>query len=232
MFEEGNKNADPVKKEEKTEEKPAEKPPVADMKKFLEEKLGDKKTELEGKTDEEIAKMFDEAKAKEAADANAGPVFKFDDIKIPETMPITPETKEKVTAIAAKHKLGTEAMQELIDTHVEIMNGQTEQWEGLKKTWRGEVEKDPVLGGKNLETVRKAANDVVRKFAGNETELKEFQEDLILLGLGNKKSFIRFLNNVAAKTKEDTLDGAAGSGEPKKPTAAQRMWPNMKSESA
>lgn len=202
------------------------------MKKFLEEKLGDKKSELEGKTDEEIAKLFDEAKAKEAAEAAAGPVFKFEDIKVPETMPITPEAKEKVTALAAKHKLGTEAMQEMIDAHVEIMNAQTKQWDDMKKGWRTEVEKDPVIGGKNLDAVKKDANDVVRKFAGNEQELQELQEDLILLGLGNKKSFIRFLNNVAKATKEDKIAGTSTSQTPPKKTTAQIMYPNMKSEAS
>lgn len=202
------------------------------MKKYLEEKLGDKKTELEGKSDEDIAKMFEAEKAKEAAATAAAVVFKFEDIKIPDTMPVTDEMRGKVTALAEKHKLGTEAMQELINTHVEVMNGQRDQWDKMKLDWRTQTEKDPEIGGANLDAVKKAANDVVRKFAGTDEQLKEFQEDLILLGLGQKRSFIRFCNNIAKRTREDSQDGSSTSSQPAKKTTAQIMYPNMKSEAS
>ena len=56
------------------------------------------------------------------------------------------------------------------------------------------------------------------------------QEDLVLLGLGNKKSFIRFCNNIAKATKDDSMDGKPSGGGSQEKSLASRMWPNMPTE--
>lgn len=193
------------------------------MKKFLEEKLGDKKTELEGKTDEEIAKLYDDQKAKDAA----APTFKLEELVIPDDLPVPEAIKSKVTEVANKHKLGKEAMQELTDIHIEMQRDQLKQWNDMKQKWRDGVKSDPVLGGENLDKSVAAADAVVRRFAGTPEELAEFSADLKILGLGNKKSFVRLMNNIAAATGEDTQQPGSGSGEEKLPPE-KVLYPNMK----
>lgn len=214
-----------------SENKPQEpaKLTVDEQKKYLEGKVDPK--ELEGKTDEEIAKLVDEHKAKEAEAAGK---VDFAKITLPEGIKMSEENQKALQAFVTKNKLTGEqaqaAAQEMADMGSKLQQENLRQWQDMKKSWRESVENDPVLGGNNLKQTVADCNDVVRQFAGSEAELKEFQADLIFLGLGNKPSFVRFLKNIRAATKEDGMDGRSTASAAPQKSAAQRMWPDMKSE--
>ncbi len=190
--------------------------PKADDLLFDEKKEGEKKEGEEGE--------------KKEGDPEAPVAIDFEQIKLPEGMTISEENKTAITEFTGKHKLTQEAAQDLADIGARIEQARLDGWQNMKKEWRGQVEADPQLGGQNIKQTVSECNDIIRKFAGNEGELKELQDDLIFLGLGNKKSFVRFLKNVHAATKEDGVTGKSGGGQTPTKSAAQRMYPNMKSE--
>jgi hypothetical protein len=103
----------------------------------------------------------------------------------------------------------------------------------MKQTWREEIVADPKIGGANLDASKKSANEVVRKFAenpefGGSPELvKSLSDDLILLGLGNKKSFMQFLLNVNEFTKNGSIAGTGGTGSADKKPPEKVLWPSM-----
>lgn len=152
------------------------------------------------------------------------------DLKLPDGATVVPEMLEGVKDFAKANNLKPEEAQKIVDLGVKFQQNQLAQWETTKSGWRDEVRSDPVLGGHNLDKSVKAAEEVVARFGGNEKEIIEMQEDLVLLGLGNKKSFIRFCNNIAKATKDDSMDGKPSGGGSQEKSLASRMWPNMPTE--
>lgn len=215
--------------DQKPDDNQAQKLTVDDHKKFLEGKIDPK--ELEGKTDEEIAKLYDEQKAKEG---EAASTVDFEKITLPEGIKMSEANQKALQEFVTKNNLTGEqaqaAAQEMATMGAKLQQENLAQWQNMKKGWREKVESDPVLGGNNLKQTISDCNDIVRKFAGSDAELKEFQADLIFLGLGNKPSFVRFLKNVHAATKEDGLDGKSTATAQPQVSPAKRMYPNMRSE--
>lgn len=184
------------------------------------------------------AEKKDDEKPKDGEKKDDAPAYlKLDDIAVPEDMPIPDEVKAELSSVFEKHKVtGDEQkalMQDLVNMHVKMMNDQVESFNKMKVEWRKEVETDPQIGGANLETSKKAANAIVRQFAGNPEFggspelLKEFSDDLILLGLGNKKSFIRVMLNMHKATQNGSLLGKSGTDGQQKKDTASVLWPNM-----
>lgn len=169
------------------------------------------------------AKKAEEDKAKEG---EAPPVL-ITDLTIPEDFPVPEEAKADFEALVKEEKWTKEQAQKAVDLHVKQKQKELNNWLNTKADWRKQVEKDPELGGQNLTASVKAANDVVRKFAGTEGQLRELQDDLILLGLGNKPSFIRLMNNISKATREDKIDGKSGHQNAGEKSTAQKMWPDM-----
>lgn len=151
-------------------------------------------------------------------------------------MPIPEALKAEVSDLAKifnnKELTAQDKFQKAVDLHVKIQTKQLEDFKGIKDDWRAKSLADPELGNNNPETFKATvgrANDIVRKFAGTPAQLEEFQVGLKYLGLGNHPSFIRFCNNVAKATGEDTLGGDSknpGGGAQK--DLATLMYPDMK----
>jgi len=117
--------------------------------------------------------------------------------------------------------------------HVKMQRDQLAAWDKMRDTWRQEVVSDPKLGGQNLEATQKAANQVIRQFAGDpkfggSPELmQQVADDLTLLGLGNKKSIIQLLMNISEVTKSGSISGTGGVGGGEKPHTSKILWPDM-----
>lgn len=167
--------------------------------------------------------------AEDKAKADEKPI-EYKDFTIPEDIKVDAAQLEWVKTFASERKMSQEDAQALLDKGVEMQHKNLDFWNETKKGWREAVEKDPVLGGHNLSTSVKTADEIVTKFAGTPAELAEMQDDLVLLGLGNKKSFIRFCNNIARATKDDKMSGNSGNTVTKSADLAERMYPNMASE--
>lgn len=221
-----------VKDDKKVEDQTPEQKAEADAKALAEKAEADK---IAAMTPEEKA-AYEKEKADKALADEKATFVKLDDIKLPEDMPIPDEVKGKLSGIIDKHKIAGDAgkamTQDLIDLHVDMQNKQIEAWQEMKAGWRKEIVDDPVLGGANLEATKKSANDVVRKFAsdpafgGSPELLQAVQDDLIMLGLGNKKSFMKLLLNIEAATKNGSIAGTGGTGDERKSTE-KVLWPGM-----
>lgn len=219
----------------KADDKPAdgEKPPeqkapqtAAEKRAALEANLTDAEKEaLKGKTDAEIEKLFDDKVKEEQAKSELGD-FDITKVVVPEDMPIPEAMKEKVTELAkifnSKELSASEKTQKAIDLHVETQKQALEQFKEVKNGWKKQVMDDPAL-----KSSIGAANDIVRKFAGDEKQLAEFQGALKFLGLGNHPAFVRFCANVAKATGEDSMDGKDGGSGGSKKSLAELMYPNM-----
>lgn len=193
------------------------------MRKYLVEKTADGEKGLEGKTDEEIAKLYDTLKATETA----APVFKIDDVKTPDDMPIPDDMKAEITTFANENKLNKEQMQKLMDMGVKTQTKNLEFWDKTKLEWRKQSENDPDIGGQKFEDSVRLANKMVRDFAGGEKALEELQDDLQLLGLGNKRSFIKLMVNMGQHFTNAKLPGGGGGGEGERKSPEKILYPNM-----
>lgn len=204
----------------------------ADKRAYLEGKEGADKEALKGKTDEEIEKLFTDEKTKEAEAAALGD-FDVTKLTLPEDMPIPEEMKGKVNDLAKifnnKELSAQEKFQKAVDLHVEMQNKNLSDFVAVKTEWRENCLKDPEIGAGSKEKLEKAAgaaNDVVRKFAGDAKQLEDFQGALKYLGLGNHPAFVRFCLNISKATSEDNFGGDSSRGEVKKDLATM-MWPDM-----
>lgn len=162
--------------------------------------------------------------------------FEPEKLKLPEGMELDDTTKPIVSELAeniSKAKTKQEAMQMIADARGKLAALELENFERMKSEWYEQIIADPEIGGKNADATQKRVDEVIRKFAadpqfgGSPELLNEFQEDLMYFGLGNRRSVVKFLNNIAKATAEENAEGSGGGGQPKKKTAAEVMYPDM-----
>lgn len=146
----------------------------------------------------------------------------MEDLKVPDDMPIPESLKGDVQKFITDNKLGPEQAQAVIDMGVKIQQESLDFWTKTKSEWRTETEADPTFGGKNLAASLAEANRIVRTFGDD-----QLKEDIMMLGLGNKLSFMRFLNKIAGATKEDNIAGAGAAGGDGKVPVSKIFYPNM-----
>ena len=196
----------------------------------------EEKEEGEGEDDGE-GKEGDESD-KEGEEGDQPPAFDIDKLEVPEDMPIPDDVKEEVNALVKELENPDlslqEKMQKMTDMHVKMMSRQTDAWEKMKDDWRQECIKDPDIGGDNLKPVTGKVNDLVRQFAsnpqfgGSEELFNDLKADLTILGLGNKKSFIKFMHNIAKATGGDEAGGGKSVSNTEKLPREKILYPNMK----
>lgn len=242
------KPAEPAKVAEPAKAEPA-KPEHVDLLNDPKFKQGDKpatdptknadgtdKTPEQIEADKKTAEDAEKEKA-EKKDGEAEKPIEYEDFKLPEDAVIPETIKGKLTDFAKENKLSQEQAQAIVDLGVEQNQANLDFFVETKARWRGECEKDPIIGGQKLAESVNNANDIVRRFGsdpalgGDKQLFTELQDDLMMLGLGNKRSFVRFMNNIHKATAEDKVLGQGGGGEQPK-TMAQRMYPDQPSESA
>jgi hypothetical protein len=215
----GKPAADPNAKP--AEAKPGDKPPAGDEGDLL---FGEDKPK-DGEADKK-----DDADKKDGEEA-AVPV-KLEELKLPEGVVLPEEMKGPLTTLFTEEKLTPAQQQKIIDLGVQKQQADMDFWNKTKKEWRDEIKADPELGGQNLDRTKAVGNKVIQKFASDPAHLAELQKDLVLLGLGNKRSFVKLLSNIAKATGNDTLDdGTPGQGKTGGDNSfeakAKRMYPNM-----
>ena len=164
------------------------------------------------------------------------PTFDIDALTTPEGQEIPSDIKTALSEFAKEHKLTNEAAQQIVDMGVKQNKMAIDNWIQTRKDWRTESERDPEIGNENFTKSVQSANSVVRQFASNpnadaatqEKQFKEFQDDLILLGLGQKKSFIRFCVNIGKHFENGGIPttGDGESGGNRKPSSAV-LYPDM-----
>lgn len=199
-------------------EKPKEQTPApADQRKYLLEKAADDaaKKALEGKTDEEVKKLFDEAKAKEAAEAAkpVDPASYKAALKLPQGFELNEKLFGEFSAIAAKAKMSQEEVQKFMDTYTketaEAAKAPYRLWQDTQKKWRDEVANDKEIGGANLQ-----ANIAFgTKFIESLPNSAEVKKALDFTGAGNHPAIIKaFIAAGKMLAEGHPVSGSPGKG--------------------
>lgn len=150
-------------------------------------------------------------------------------LEVPEDMPVPEALKGDLEAVMkdlSNPELSSqEKAQKIIDAHIKSQRHMLDNWTKTKQEWRDETLKDPDIGGDNWKESQQAANQVINeiwggeRFGGSKELLEEFKSDLSMMGLGNKRSFVKGLVNLAKAVGEDNGAGESASGGGKKDLA-------------
>jgi hypothetical protein len=168
-----------------------------------------------------------EAEKKEGEKATETAVaFDAKALKPPEGITLRDEDVARLTPLAEKYKLSTEAVNDLLAVHGDVIKQLAAEpmkaWVDLNKTWVDAVKADPDLG--NGQTIRpevKAAISRVKAEYGDQ----DFTDALNITGAGNHPAVIRFLNKVSKVLVEGGhVGGRPGAGGPRGPSA-EAMYP-------
>lgn len=154
-------------------------------------------------------------------------------LKLPEKAVLDAQALERMTAKATTLGLSQELGQQVLEhVNAEVASFQQKQEADAAKmrteTWVQQAQADPEIGGAKFnETVQLSAQARKKFFT------PEFDQMLETTGLGNHPEFIRAWSRVGRAMAESTLVQPQGEPPPPPPkTLAQRMYPNMKSETA
>ncbi len=139
----------------------------------------------------------------------------------------------KFGEIAKSANLTQDTAQRLADLYTETAKAAqeagTNAWKSTIEQWEGEIKKDPVIGGANLETHQRNFAKVLAdpRFATNGVV-----EALVLTGAGSNPAVNRFI----AKLCSVLVEGGMVTGSPPSAaapkTAAQAIYPNHPSSEA
>lgn len=195
----------------------------------------DKKADDQGQKDD---KSKDDGK-KDDKSAKGAPE-KYEDFKAPEGFEIDKATMEKATPMFKEMGLSQEQAQKLVDFYAGISKDAAEApykaWEELNKSWQDAVKNDPEIGGAKLDSDVKPT---IAKALANlpEAQRAEFKAAMDLTGAGNHPAFVKAFYGLAKLVVEGghvkgggpSEHGQNDKGHAAKPTAAEAMWPTLKS---
>lgn len=194
-------------------------PTAAEQRAYLVEKTEDGKTDagkalIAGKTDEEIAKLFDALKKTEAAPGEVKPEDFV--VKAPEGVEVDPKLMGEFQAALADAKLTpAERAQKLFDLHEAQMTAQAEAstnlWMKTQTDWQAAWKSDAELGGANFDTVTSTIAKALDAIGG--AEAAKIREAFVFTGAGNNPEIGRMFYRMA---KALTEGGAIAGDTPAK----------------
>lgn len=157
-------------------------------------------------------------------------------LEIPEEMPIPEALKDDVDALMKDmvdpNLTHQEKAQKMIDAHIKSQKHSLEIWEQTKQEWAKITKADETIGGDNFPAVQKTVNRMIHDITtdpnhgGSEDFKAEFQDDLKMLGLGNKRSFIKFMHIMSKRADmgEDSQGDSSSASSPKEMDMAERLY--------
>lgn len=161
----------------------------------------------------------DKSKEKEGEESEEGDdkASDYGDVVLPQDLPegieVDQELFGQVKEIAGKHKLPTEAVQELVDAYAKRVtdsdNALKNQWTQVEEGWKKDAKADPEIGGDKFDTSVEVAKRAIAKFGT--PALKEALEQT---RMGNHPEMIRFFTRIGQKVTEDgSFDVGSGAGQ-------------------
>lgn len=197
-----------------------------------------KETKPEGSFLTETEGDKPKAETKEG-EAKPGAPEKYEDFKVPEGFELDKDLLDEVTPIFRKNGLSQEAAQELIDFYgkniKEAIDAPYETYRETRKTWRSQIQADPEIGGRMGE-VKASIGRLIDSF-GNESVAAGFRRAMDLTGAGDNPDVVRGLYALSKLVTEGHVvrgngpspEGQRPPGSPSQPTAAQAIYPHLKS---
>lgn len=185
----------------------------------------------DSKTADENAALkleHDKGKPAEAAKSEAPKAepLTVDQIKLPEGFSVDDATMTPFLELMNDQKLSRgELAQKLVDLQTSSFKtaeeARSKAWDDMTAKWIEDVKSDPEVGGAKFDTAVATGNAVAKQFGD-----AEFLQLCETTGIGYHKSFVRFLNKVAAFTREGgVVSGDPAATAPK--TLAEVMYPNQ-----
>ena len=184
----------------------------------------------DSKTPEENAALkleHDKGKPVSAEAKPAAPApITVEQIKLPEGFSVDDATMTPFLELMNDQKLSRgELAQKLVDLQTSSFKtaeeARSKAWDDMTAKWIEEVKSDPEVGGAKFDTAVATGNAVAKQFGD-----AEFLQLCETTGIGYHKSFVRFLNKVAAFTREGgVVSGDPAATAPK--TLAEVMYPNQ-----
>ncbi len=162
------------------------------------------------KTPEQIAadkKIADAAKPVGAPETYA-------EFKAPEGVTLDKEGVTELSTFAKEHNLSQDDAQKLVDLAIKnagsAQAAQAKAWNDTRATWRGEIEKDPEIGGANFAASKEYAIKAVNQFGSPELG------KVWATGWGDNPALFKFCVNIGKRLSEDkVVDGSTASNDPK-----------------
>lgn len=199
---------------------PADAPPV-------DAKPAEKKITATSALDDDLEDLPEDKPAEEDAkpaeeEAKAEPVFKAEELKMPEGVSLDQATMDKFAPILNELGLPAEKAQPLVDAYIEMRKAEVTEFEAGQIQMKKMSMDDPDIGKaqwKDTITKARKAIDVY----GNQ----DFKELLGLSGIANHPSTLRFLRQVGATAMDDTpVSSEVAAGQ--KRDAVDILYPNQK----
>jgi hypothetical protein len=176
-------------------------------------------------TPPEPEKQGGDVQTEEAAKPTAPVVPEVYEFKVPEGFTLDQAVLDEFTPVLKELELPQDKAQKLVDTYSKITQAaaqkQQDDWVAQVNDWGKSVEKDPLLGGKNLPITVKDAQSAVARFGTNELKVA-----LETTGLGNHPELVRFCAAVGKAMSEDTFHKVTAPGAER--TREQILYPDMK----
>lgn len=196
---------------------------LADAKPDAADPTGDK-----GDTADDGADKGSDTKGDEKDGDGEAELPNYDDLTVAEGLEVDEVALGNFKELAATMNdgkgLSKEDAQKLVDFRGEMVKAQVDQWEQTFSEWRGEIQADKDLGGKNFAS--KTVPNVLaaaEKYGGKEmVQLLKTNKMY-----GENPHLIRLLNRVGETLREDKVDRSPKAAEGNQAEAKlQRMYPS------
>lgn len=210
---------------------------AADQRAYLLTKAADDagKKALEGKTDAEIAALYESAKKAEgeAKPAEVKPT-EFKDFTLPEGVKADDALLTSFKGAASKAGLSQEQAQALISEFggkfvpaaalKEAVDGPMKLWTDTQQKWLDEVKADKEIGGANIEPMKVAIAKAIDSLAGDKATAQKVRDAFNFTGAGNHPEIIRLLFRASKLVNEGQHVPGKPSGTGKSP--ASTLYPD------
>ena len=183
-------------------------------------------------SDDDAATTDDAAKTEDAdgdevdGDGEAEPVS-YDDLSIPEGMPVDEAALGEFKDIAAKMNdgqgLSKDDAQLLVDFRAKMVKESAGDWETKFSEWRGELLSDKEIGGDNFKEITVPNVLAAAERFGDKDMLNLLQTNKMY---GENPALIRMLNRVGETLREDELVRGRAAGDNGEEARLRRMYPS------
>jgi hypothetical protein len=144
------------------------------------------------------------AEEKKGEDSNSGSAI---ELKLPEGVEVAQDVLDSFTSMAAEAGLNSETAQKLLDLHLSQLasaselfeTAQTQAFTNTIETWKGEIAKDPELGGANQAKVQEVLGKALDTYGS-----KEAREAFDQTGAGWNPAIVRTMYKMAQALAEGT----------------------------
>lgn len=168
----------------------------------------------------------DKAKGGKTDDGKSGAPDKYEDFTLPEGMePVQGETMDKFKAFAKEKNLSQKDAQALVDMQTGLMQqvakdslaAWNKDFQTMRAGWLTKAKADPEIGGTKYDETVADSKAFIKAFNPS----KEFQQMLIMTGVGDHPEFMRLTAKAGKALKDDALHGA----ERKTATQGESLFP-------